>query len=125
MNKNSFNALAAALVLYASGVNAQGVVTLVCSSTPSGPPAFQIELNFGSSTVSYPAPNTPAQFSDQQVVWQRARHESGGTVITAARFTLNRITGVLTGQSYCLARDSSWCHEGDFLSYCKPGQKMF
>ncbi len=125
MKIHGLKVLTAALIFYAAGANAQGVVTLICSGSPGGPPAFQLEINFDRLTVNWPAPDTSAQVSDQQIVWQRARYESGGTVIVAARFTLNRITGVLTGDNYCLARDSSWCNAASSLSYCKPGKKMF
>lgn len=100
-------------------------ITLVCSNTPGGPPAFYFDVNFDQSTVSYPAPNTPAQISDQAIVWERPRYEDGsGTVIVAGRYVLDRTTGTLSSDNYCEPQDWEWCGAGS-LSYCQRGAKLF
>jgi hypothetical protein len=116
--------LGVAALLISGAAGAQNV-TLVCSSTHDGPPQFQVEVNFARSTVSYPAANTAAKIEENRVTWETPRRESGGSVMVAARYTLNRVTGVLSGENLCLPRDYSWCNPGGSVSYCKPAARQF
>ena len=105
---------------------AQGAVTLVCSSTHDGPPQYQIEINYDRSTVSYPNPNTPAQISENQISWRRPRYESRtGEVRVEGHYRLNRTTGVLSAENICMPRDFSWCNPGGSVSYCKRATRQF
>ncbi|MGQ0546672.1 MAG: hypothetical protein ACT4P3_15270 [Betaproteobacteria bacterium] len=118
-------AFAAALIACAAATaQAQGTVTLVCSSSHDGPPQFQIEINFDRSTVSYPA-HSAARIEADRITWERPRQEGGGAVRVAARYNLNRMTGMLSGENLCLPRDSSWCNPGGSVSYCKRGTRQF
>jgi len=126
MGTHGLKVLAAALVFCAAEVNAQGVVTLVCSSTPDGPSSFQIVVNFDQSTLNFMGDTHQAQISDSHIAWQTPRHESGGVVRPAARFTVDRITGQTRTAIDCLPRDNSWgCSGSSPISYCKPAKKMF
>jgi len=67
--------VAAALICASAAAQAQGVVGLVCSSRPDGPPEFQIEIDFDRSMVRYLGPATPARISENEIVWERPRQE--------------------------------------------------
>ena len=114
-----------AAALCASGAAGAQNVTLACSSSQNGPPQFQIEIDFSRSTVSYPRAGTPAKIENNRITWEQPRRESAGSVQVAARYDLNRVTGVLSGENLCLPRDFSWCNPGGSVSYCKPAARQF
>jgi len=111
------------VLVVASGARAKGIVTLVCSGTPDGPPSFQIQINFDQSTVNHKGAAHRARISDNQITWETPRFEARGEVRYAARYTLDRIAGTLHFQPQCLPRDS-FCGSGA-TDHCKPGRKLF
>jgi hypothetical protein len=118
----------AALFVYCNVLpaQAQGVVTLVCSRTHDGPPASQIEIDYDRSTVLYGGGRFSARVSENQIVWEKQRQESGGATMVGYRATLNRTTGVLSTENLCLAKDMAWgCNPGGSLEYCKRATRQF
>ena len=113
-------------VMSATAASAQPSQILVCSNQPGGTPALQIDLDYGGSRVFFNGQWATASFSDREITWSRPRYEpGGGTVIVAARYRLDRVSGVLTSDHYCLARDQDWCMPSGSPYYCAPGQKRF
>ena len=97
---------------------------LSCSQAPDGQEAFRFKIDYDRSVImwsQYGAPDeTPAQISNEKVIWERPRYEPGdGTILLGARYMLDRYNGQLNIEYYCLDRDWEMCSPGN-VNYCKP-----
>ena len=97
---------------------------LSCSQTADGQESFRFRIDYDRSVIvwsQYGAPNeTPAQISNEKVIWERPRYEPGdGTIMLGARYMLDRYNGQLNIEYYCLDRDWETCSPGN-VNYCKP-----